>query len=188
MRRPLAQGQYLIAGDCWDSELEGSSDSNTSCQRCGQPGAVSVVEEIYSLFAGEVPVMASFCPDLRPLSLWLLVFQGLSGLYGGGALLHLPLDLLEGFPFTELRIPGLILLTVLGVGPLVVAAGLWRRRIWARHGAVAISGALIIWIAVEAWIIDYHAKPPLQLIYGILGVLLLISAVRPCVRRAILHS
>ena len=93
--------------------------------------------------------MVSFCPDLRPLSLWLLVFQGLSGLYGGGALLHLPLDLLEGSSFTELRISGLILLTVPGVGPLVVAAGLWRRRIWAWYGAVAISGVLIIWIAVE---------------------------------------
>jgi hypothetical protein len=136
MRRSLAQGQYLIAGDCWDSELEGSSDSNTSCKRCGQPGAVSVVEEIYSPFGGEAPVMASFCPDFRPLSLWLLVFQGLSGLCGGGALLHLPLDLLEGSPFTELRILGLILLTVLGVGPLVMAAGLWRRRAWIWHGAL----------------------------------------------------
>ena len=77
------------------------------------------------------------------------MFQGLSGLYGGGALLHLPLDLLEGSPFTELRIPGLILFTVLGIGPLVVAAELWRRRIWAWYGALAISGVLTIWIAVE---------------------------------------
>lgn len=74
--------------------------------------------------------------DARPAALWTLaaglVFQGLSGLYGGGALvwdpsgalLQMPLDLLEGSPFTTYRIPGLILFAVLGIGPLVVAVGL----------------------------------------------------------------
>jgi len=135
--------------------------------------------------------------DARPASLWLLltglVFQGLSGLYGGGALawdstgavLQMPLSLLEGAPFATYRIPGLILFTVLGVGPLVVAAGVWRGRAWAWYGTVAVSGALMIWIAVQVWTIGYHAEPPLQLIYGTLGVALLIVALRPSVRQAV---
>lgn len=64
-----------------------------------------------------------------------LVFQGLSGLYGGGALvrdptgvlLQMPPSLLEGSPFVTYCIPGLILFTVLGIGPLIVAVELWRR-------------------------------------------------------------
>ena len=121
-----------------------------------------------------------------------LIFQGLSGLYGGGvlvwdptgALLQMPLSLLEGSPFATYRIPGLILFTVLGIGPLVVAVGLWRRQVWAWYGAVAVSGGLLIWIAVQVWMVGYHAEPPLQLIYGTLGGTLLILALRPSVRRA----
>lgn len=135
--------------------------------------------------------------DSTPVALYLLaaglLFQGLSGLYGGGALvwdptgtlLQMPLDLLEGSPFATYRIPGLILFTVLGIGPMVVAVELWRQRTWAWYGAIAVSGALLIWIAVEVWMIGYHAEPPLQLIYGTLGAILLILALRPSVRRAV---
>jgi hypothetical protein len=78
---------------------------------------------------------------LRPVSLSLLVLglvvQGLSGLYGGGALvmdptgsrLQLPLSLLDDAPFSDYLVPGLLLLTVLRLGPLVVAFGLWTRAI-----------------------------------------------------------
>ena len=133
--------------------------------------------------------------NVRPAALWFLVvglvFQGLSGLYGGGVLvwdptgafLQMPLSLLEGSPFPTYRIPGLILFTVLGIGPLVVAVGLWRRQVWAWYGAVAVSGGLLIWIVVQVWMVGYHADPPLQLIYGSLGLVLLILALRPSVRR-----
>ncbi len=68
-------------------------------------------------------------PDSRSVTLWALmggvVFQGLSGVYGGGALvwdptgalLQMSLELLSGAPFADYRIPGLILFMVLGVGP-----------------------------------------------------------------------
>lgn len=133
----------------------------------------------------------------RPPSLFLLMlgllFQGLSGLYGGGALvadptgalLQMPLRLLDGSPFSTYRIPGLILLTVLDIGPLIGAIGLWLRRAWAWYGAVAIGGALLIWIGVEIWMVGYHATPPLQLIYGALGGILLGLSLLPSVRRAL---
>lgn len=133
----------------------------------------------------------------RPAPLYLLMagllFQGLSGLGGGaalvldpsGALLQMPLDLLAGSPFRTYRIPGLILLTVLGIGPLAVLVALWQRRTWAWTGALIVSLALIIWIGVEIAMVGYHAEPPLQLIYGSLGVALLTLTLWPSVRRAL---
>jgi hypothetical protein len=130
----------------------------------------------------------------RPVALSLLVlgllFQGLSGLYGGGALfwdptgghLHMPLSLLEGSPFATYRIPGFLLLTGLGIGPVVVAVGLWLRQAWAWYGAVAVSGALLVWIGVQIGMVGYHTDPPLQLMYGALGGVLLLLSLRPSVR------
>jgi hypothetical protein len=58
----------------------------------------------------------------------LLVFQGLSALAGGTALLAaprgspvFPLALLEGSPFATFHVPGLLLFVLLGLGPLAVA-------------------------------------------------------------------
>jgi len=140
-------------------------------------------------------VPASAHPRSTALLLLLvgLLFQGLSGLWGGGALvadptgdlLQMPLSLLDDSPFSDYFVPGLILLTALGVGPLIVALGLWRRRPWAWYGAVAVGGALVVWIGVEVWMIGYHTDPPLQLIYGTLGVLLLVLSTRPSVRRTL---
>jgi membrane protein implicated in regulation of membrane protease activity len=62
---------------------------------------------------------------------------------------------------------------------------LWQRRAWAWAGALGISGALIIWIGVEIAMVGYHADPPLQLIYGSLGVVLLILTLWPSVRRSL---
>ena len=136
-------------------------------------------------------------PSSRPIALLLLLLgllvQGLSGLWGGGALvwaptgalLQMPLSLLDGSPFPNYFVPGLLLLTILGMGPLIVAVGLWERRPWAWYGAVAVGGALIVWIGVQVWMIGYHADPPLQLVYGALGALLLGLSVHPSVRRAL---
>jgi hypothetical protein len=132
----------------------------------------------------------------RPPALLLLVvgllLQGLSGLWGGGALvwaptgalLQMPLSLLDGTPFPNYVVPGLLLFTILGMGPLIVALGLWKGRPWAWYGAVAVGGALLVWIGVQVWLIGYHADPPLQLVYGALGALLLALSLHPSVRRA----
>jgi uncharacterized BrkB/YihY/UPF0761 family membrane protein len=124
------------------------------------------------------------------LLIGLILFQGISGLFGGfaliidqtGELLQMPLSMLDGSPFDTFLIPGIILLTVLGIFPMVVFYGLWKRSNWAWMGALTVSVALIIWIGVEIWMIGYHSEPPLQLIYGLLGVILLILTFIPSVR------
>jgi len=131
----------------------------------------------------------------RPITVYLLVaallFQGLSGVAGGiglildpsGRSLQLPLNWLEGSPFSDYLIPGWILLLVLGIFPLIVFYGLWRRQYWGWLGALLVGLALIIWIAVEILIIGYQPQPPLQLIYGTLGLIILILALLPGVQR-----
>ena len=114
----------------------------------------------------------------------LIFFQAISGLFGGGALildptgslLQMPLDLLATSPFSDYFIPGIILFWVLGVFPSVVFYGLLRRKRWAWLGTVLIGAALIIWIVVEIVMIGYHSRPPLQLVYGSVGLLILLLA------------
>lgn len=129
-----------------------------------------------------------------PASVYLLIvglaFQGLSGLLGGiglivdptGTLLQIPVEWLDGSPFESYLIPGLVLLLVLGIGPLAVLYGLWRRASWAWLGARLVSVALLVWIGVEVLVIGYQPEPPLQLIYGLLGVVLLAASLVPSVR------
>jgi hypothetical protein len=62
----------------------------------------------------------------------LLFFQALSAIFGGGALvldpsgglLQMPLELLQHSPFPNYFLPGLFLLVVLGVVPLITFIGL----------------------------------------------------------------
>lgn len=122
----------------------------------------------------------------RPLAvvvlLALLAFQGLSGVYGGvglildptGVSLQIPQAWLEGTPFADYSIPGWILLVVLGLLPLFVFYLLLNRRpsCWFATGLVGV--ALVIWIGVEILMIGYQAQPPLQLIYGTVGMVMLI--------------
>lgn len=130
----------------------------------------------------------------RPLSVYLLMmtmlFQGLSGVVGGiglvadpsGSNMRIPVSWLEGSPFNDYLIPGLILLTVLGVFPLFVVYGLWKRLLWSWAAALLVSLALVIWILVEILIIGYHPMPPLQLIYGGIGIAMIILVLLPSVR------
>jgi len=120
----------------------------------------------------------------------LMLFQGLSGLLGGialvvdpsGELLQMPLSMLAGSPFNTFLIPGIILLIILGIFPMVIFYGLWKRTNWAWSGALMVSAALIIWIGVEIWMVGYHTEPPLQLIYGLLGLILLVLVMLSSVR------
>lgn len=134
-------------------------------------------------------------PATRPIAFYLLVaavlLQALSGLAGGiglvgdpsGANLGIPLEWLAGSPFADYWIPGIVLLVVLGIGPLLVVYALWWRPNWGWLGSLAVGVALIIWILVEIMVIGYQPQPPLQLIYGVLGILIVVLALLPQVRR-----
>ena len=126
--------------------------------------------------------MKSKKPKLVIVLIISVFFQALSGLGGGvfliadptGETLNLPLSFLSNSPFSDYLNPGIILFTVLGVCPLIVTAGLWKRKYWGWLGSLLLGVALLIWIIVEIIIIGYQPNPPLQLIYGILGVVILL--------------
>lgn len=119
-----------------------------------------------------------------------LVFQGLSGIAGGigflidpsGASLGIPVEWLEGSPFANYLIPGLVLLIVLGVLPLIVVTGVWRRSRWGRISAIVVGAALLAWLAVEILVVGYQPEPPFQAVYAALGVAIIVVATAPSVR------
>jgi hypothetical protein len=106
----------------------------------------------------------------------LLAFLSLGALGGGaalvaapdGSIMQMPLSMLEGSPFKDYLIPGLILGGLFGVGSLVVAAmGLRKRRI-APFLAFAIGCGQMIWIVVELAIIkDISVLHPLFFAVGL---------------------
>lgn len=120
-----------------------------------------------------------------------MAFQGLSGLAGGvglvgdpsGAAVGIPVAWLEGSPFTDFLLPGLVLFTVLGVAPLLTVYGLWRGQAWSWTASMLVGGALLGWLGVQVAVIGYVEEPPLQLIYGGLGGLILLFTALPTVRK-----
>lgn len=95
-----------------------------------------------------------------PLGRWataaigLEVLLGVGAVGGGialmagpnGAILPLPVSALAGSPFTDYFVPGAILFTVLGLGPLAAAALAWRLHPLAPFLSFAVGGALLVWL------------------------------------------
>lgn len=108
------------------------------------------------------------------------IFLGVGAIGGGAALIlgprgeniPLPISALAGTPFGTYLVPGLILFTVLGVGPLGAAALAWRRHPIAPLLALGVGLALLIWIAAQIALIGYSSDPPLQAVYLVLGLLI----------------
>ena len=99
---------------------------------------------------------------------------------------------LGGSPFDTYFVPGVILFGVLGYGPLIAAGLIWLRHPLAPVAALVVGAGLLIWVAVEVAIIGYSNEPPLQAIYGILGVAILLVAIRwlldDGLARGVLHA
>jgi hypothetical protein len=113
----------------------------------------------------------------------LLVVQALGAIGGGIGLVQdpvnnigLPVSLLEGTPFGDYLIPGLILLIVVGLFPVVVLYGLIRRRRWGWWLSVAAGAGLVIWIIAEGVLLGYlpGAGIGLQIVFGLIGLFVLI--------------
>ncbi|MBC8085347.1 MAG: hypothetical protein H7Z21_19285 [Hymenobacter sp.] len=135
---------------------------------------------------------------LRNLLAALLGFLGVGALGGGGALtvspsgrlLGMPLVLLAHSPFSDFLVPGLILFTVLGVAPCLLAVALLKKPAsplaerlnfcpdmhWAWTGSLYVAFTLIVWLQVEmmflnavSWLHTFY----MWLALAILGVALL---------------
>jgi hypothetical protein len=91
----------------------------------------------------------------------LLALLGLMALAGGialvarpdGSVMHLPTAYLDGSPFPDFLVPGLILGSLFGVGSLAVAAISLRTWRIAPFLAFALGCGQMIWITVELAII-----------------------------------
>ena len=90
-----------------------------------------------------------------------------------GEIIPLPVSALADSPFDTYLVPGVILLTVLGLGPLLAAIAAWRANPVAPLLAVAVGGALLVWLVVQIAIIGFSSNPPLQPIYLGFGLLIL---------------
>jgi hypothetical protein len=131
----------------------------------------------------------------KPFSVYMLMalilIQGLSGISGGiglvldptGESLQIPISWLDDSPFDDYLVPGLILFFILGIFPLLVFYGLLRKTSWSWFASLFVGAALVIWIVVEIMIIGYQPRPPLQIIYAILGLLILAFVFLPSVRK-----
>ncbi len=138
---------------------------------------------------------SSFEEDrIRPKALRFLVgvltFQGVSGIGGGlglsldpsGQSVGIPLEWLQGSPFSDYLVPGLVLLVLLGIGPLVAAFGAWTGRRWSWATSLLVAAGLLIWLGVEIAVIGYQPEPPLQMVYGLVALSILSAAYVPSVR------
>ena len=143
----------------------------------------------------------------RPFTLWpllfLLVFLGLGGLYGGlamlidpkGGLLQLT-EVLPLLPIPDYILPGLFLLVVMGLAPLFLTYALLARPGWARAQTIsnwsghhwAWTGTLILGVILAAWLIVQGLligfKWAIQYITAINGFLIILFALTPGIRRS----
>ncbi len=122
----------------------------------------------------------------RPATVWalmvLLGIQSLGAIAGGVGLVQdpienigMPLSMLEGSPFSDYLIPGLILLIVVGLLPLFALVALMSGRKWGWWLAAAAGAGLVIWILTEVVLLGYlpGAGIGLQIGMCVLGVLIL---------------
>ncbi len=141
-------------------------------------------------------------PALATALVVLLVFLGVSGLFGGiafvaapnGSIVHAPRAWLDKIPFSDFLVPGLLLFFVVGVLPLLVAVALLRRPAWPGLQRIApfrqqywgwtasgVAGCgIIIFETVEALYIGLGSS--LQYLYLSVGVGILLLALSGPVR------
>jgi hypothetical protein len=133
-----------------------------------------------------------------------LVIEAISGIYGGltlvldpsGGLLQMPVSLLNRSLFTNFLIPGLILLVLIGLFPIILIYSLlvkpaWhfmdtlnihRSNYWAWTYTLYNSIILVSWINIQLMILNQGAA-----IHGIVGfwvTIILILTLTPGVKQS----
>ncbi|MFV0285590.1 MAG: hypothetical protein ACK5IM_04260 [Demequina sp.] len=113
---------------------------------------------------------------MRLTAVVVLVVLGIGGLVGGvsfladpsGAGLGLDGTPLPGWLAGDYLLPGLALVSVFGVAPLVTAVTVQRRWRHAWMWTAALGLALLTWMAVQVAIIGW-AAPPMQGTFTLIG-------------------
>jgi hypothetical protein len=106
----------------------------------------------------------------------LLAFGALNafagGYYGMAGAEDVPKEWLEGSPFDDYFIPGLVLFVVVGGSFLAAAIAVFAKLHIARTAAFAAGGIVLGWLAVETAIVGYVSwMQPATTIGGLLVVL-----------------
>jgi hypothetical protein len=108
-------------------------------------------------------------------------YYGLSGAKG------VPLEWLEGSPFTDYFIPSLILLVVVGRAFSVAAIAVFMRSRLARVSAYAAGTVVLVWIGVQLAIIGYVSwMQPTTFLAGVF--VLILTRLLPTNRTPAAHS
>ncbi len=121
----------------------------------------------------------------QTLAIILLALLGALAI-GGGSLLILapsgksmqfPLELLDGTPFTNYLLPGLILFFSIGVLSLIIAVLIFKKA--PRYPRWIILEGLILlgWLSIELWLNPDFFVPYMHYPLYVIGVLLLILGV-----------
>ena len=151
--------------------------------------------------------MADNTKTRRPILLWLLVLllvvEGITAGFGGlslvlkpdGSGLQLPPEFIQNSPFPNYFIPGLVLFTLVGLYPILVAFCLlfkpgwhwpdalnpWKGYHWSWAASLAAGIIIMLWIIVQyAMLRIYFILQPIIFAWGLAIVLL---TVLPPVRR-----
>ena len=152
----------------------------------------------------EVGMQDTHHPAKRPRLVWalfaLLLFVGITALGGGIEMVLFPDgnqfvsgEWLDGLPFDNWIIPGLVLGIGFGIGSLLAAFGLlFRSDIqvlrsippnnlhWSWSLTVALGFGLILWIGVEVLLIPERSV--IEALYGVTAVVLVLLAWSQSVR------
>ncbi len=134
----------------------------------------------------------------HPIALWvlkaMLLILGISALLSGMALvldpsgktIQFPDGYLNGSPFSDYLIPGIILTLCMGVLPLVSWYALWKKpqsaflqritpisgKHWAWAAAMKSGIVLVIWIVVQMWMVPYFFLQPVLLSWAFIILML----------------
>lgn len=134
--------------------------------------------------------------------IFLITLQGLLGLsaaasgfmmmrFPDGRPMHMPLSMLEGTPFSDFFIPGILLFMFVGLYPLAVTYSLFsrpawrwpdainpfRKMHWAWTASLAAGIILIIWICVQMMMLAaVHFLHVLYLVWGVGIICLTLSS------------
>jgi hypothetical protein len=114
---------------------------------------IYISEGILQIFIGFGAVVCGFLMIINP----------------DGSILNMPLSILNGSPFQNYLIPGLILLTVNGLGNMYSGILSFRKHKYAGFTGIIFGMGLMIWIFVQVSMIG--GGHWLQYLYFVLGLI-----------------